>query len=213
MRSFREFFNETKLPPIPKGQLSGHLGLPDLQNPREPGQRPVGGYTSVAQIAQSSIEKQRQGDLYRTAKILEKLRALAEMARSAELNRQAGQKHNPLHGNYLQSSYHTAVYDKAQDAIFGLAEEEIIGGNYPRLTTQDMNIGINAGILVKNQNDDTWIMYIGVLRQKMLETRQQISQQEKGFEKQAWLAGKSDEILSLMGSGGKVTNLSAKQYG
>jgi hypothetical protein len=212
MRSFREFLIEAKLPPMPSGQLSGHLGLPDLNKIKLPGQRPEGGYDSWAQMAQSSVEKQREGDLYKKAKIFEKIRALAEMARSAELNRIAGKQHNPLHGTFYQSSYHTALYDKGQDAIFGLAEEEIIGGNYPRLNNQDMNIGVQEGILVKNTSEDSWILYVGVLRQKMMELKQALAERERGYEQKIHLAGQADKILGMMGGSGKVRNLAADQY-
>jgi hypothetical protein len=185
MRSFREFFNEAARLPFAGGtQYSGHFDLPDLKNLHDPGERPEGGWSSFHQISRAATQAHQMhgSDAYILRDTLEKLRALAEnVMASIKLG------HNQNNTGY-QKNYDNASFDQRTMTITGLSKNEIIGGDYPRLRNEEMERGVQKGILFKGIGE-VYSINIGKLRTEMANLRTVLRSQESKYKFANW-AGK-----------------------
>jgi hypothetical protein len=192
MRSFREFFNEAARLPFAGGtQYSGHFDLPDLKNLHDPGERPEGGWGSFHQITRAATQAHQMhgSDAYILRDTLEKFRALAEnvMASIILKNRQKILGNIP-HSTGYQKNYDNASFDPKTMIITGLSKNEIIGGEYPRLRNEEMERGVNMGILFEGVGE-VYSIDVEKLREEMTQLRTVLRAQETKYKFANW-AGK-----------------------
>jgi hypothetical protein len=88
--------------------------------------------------------------------------------------------------------------------IVGLKEQDIISGLYPRLKQEDMERGIEMGIIVGPDNSSYKGLYdikVDVLRRLMEEMEKKSISREFGHQSLQHLAGVADRVTDLTAHG------------
>jgi hypothetical protein len=214
MRSFREFLIEYGVEP----RAASRFNLPNLDDLREPNERPFGGYDSFAQVTQGKIAAERKSgkyaNLYIEKRIVENLGALAEQAASAI-------ESNLASGGRTQAAYANAKWSNAQKTELLIPQSEVIGGTYPRIRPVDLEFAVKNGVLKATKtfvlsntgmptNDEYYILNIMALRNKMEDLKKSLITAEKGNETRIGLAGKADQVLNSVMAKSEIPNFAAR---
>lgn len=219
MRSFREFLIEYAAEP----RSASKFNFPNLDDLREPNERPFGGYDSFAQVTQGKIAAERKSgkyaNLYIDKRILENLAALAEQAAAAI------EEGNKSSGGYIEIAYADAKWGNAQKTQIWIPKSEVIGGTYPRIRPVDLKFASDNKILkvtntyVLSKNKKTigtptdnvyYILDIMALRNKMEDLKKSLVTAEKGNETRIGLAGKADQVLNSVMAKSEIPNYAAR---
>jgi hypothetical protein len=215
MRSFREFLTEYGVEP----RSASRFNLPNLDDLRDPNERPFGGYDSFAQVTQGKIAAERKSgkyaNLYIDKRILENLGALAEQASSAI-------ESNLASGGRTQAAYANAKWGNQQKTEILIPQSEVVGGTYPRIRPVDLEFAVKNGILKETKNyvlsntngmptnDKYYILNVIALRNKMEDLKKQLIGAEKGNETRIGLAGKADQVLNSVMAKSEIPNYAAR---
>jgi hypothetical protein len=215
MRSFREFLIEYGVEP----RAASRFNFPNLDDLREPNERPFGGYDSFAQVTQGKIAAERKSgkyaNLYIEKRIVENLGALAEQAASAI-------ESNLASSGRTQAAYANAKWkDNNQKTEILIPRSEVIGGTYPRIRPVDLEFAVKNGILkttktfVLSNNgmqtgDEYYLLNIMALRRKMEDLKKSLITAEKGNETRIGLAGRADQVLNSVMAKSEIPNYAAR---
>lgn len=186
MRSFREFLLENTV-------IGGMFNFPNISDIRDPNLPPVGGYTSFAQRAQYRIEKDKMSGphkkLFDTQKVLEQFAYLAEQAAASMKIQNNYQSHSD------RDTYSSAKWADNAKTIIQLSEQDIIRGRSPQIRQVDFDWGIQQQIFSPSDDEGkpVFLLNTNVLKQKMLELREQIKVVSREYEKQIYRAGIYDQ--------------------
>jgi hypothetical protein len=214
MRSFREFLIEYAAEP----RAASRFNFPNLDDLREPNERPFGGYDSFAQVTQGKIAAERKSgkyaNLYIEKRILENLGALAEQAASAI-------ESNLASGGRTQAAYANAKWGNTQKTELLIPQSEVIGGTYPRIRPVDLEFAVKNGVLKATKtyilsntgmptNNEYYLLNIMALRNKMEDLKKSLVTAEKGNETRIGLAGKADQVLNSVMAKSEIPNYAAR---
>jgi len=215
MRSFREFLIEYGVEP----RAASRFNLPNLDDLREPNERPFGGYDSFAQVTQGKIAAERKSgkyaNLYIEKRIVENLGALAEQAASAI-------ESNLASSGRTQAAYANAKWkDDNQKTELLIPRSEVIGGTYPRIRPVDLEFAEKNRILTATKtfvlsntgmptNDEYYILNVMALRNKMEDLKKSLITAEKGNETRIGLAGRADQVLGSVMAKSEIPNYAAR---
>lgn len=201
MRSFIEFLESTAKPPRDKKmQHPGQFELPDITDVESYGLPPLKGYDSYYSQVYDSIQKERYEGEYKEiwalAETLNKVKALAEQCYSAWILTKSPVKDPGM--KHIQKAYPNAEYDEENEIIYNLTEAEIIGGDYPRLRIQDLQISVEKNVIEEynDYNTKRYKIKIKILRPLMFEIQEQLKEVKQKEEAAIEYAKKMDVLYA-----------------
>lgn len=181
-------------------QHPGQFELPDITDVGSYGMPPLKGYDSYYSQVYDTIQKERHEGEYKEtwalAETLNKVKALAEQCYSAYILRTDGVQDPGM--KHIQKAYPNAEYDAKNEIIYNLTEAEIIGGDYPRLRIQDLQIAVDKNVIEEYVEDGIkrYKIKIKILRPLMFEIQEQLKKVKQKEEAAIEYAKKMDVLYA-----------------
>jgi hypothetical protein len=218
-RSFRQFINESNPSALTSSGMGanakwGFWGFPSLnQQGLQASRWPAGGYQNFTQIAQQKMNVARFNDEdYIFQQMLQSIANLAENLPENIKHNQDSYKNDPA--NFIPRHYKYASFNQSQKMIYGLTQNDIISGLYPRIKADDLSRAKQMGIVIpsqtipQNHNQADGQLYdinIEALQEAMIAMSHKMADKEHGYNSAAHLTGVADKIANLATSGGMVS--------
>lgn len=223
MSKFRQFLKKHPIFEFEGGSYvtgtaySGPLDLPDLKIgniAHVPGERPVGGFSNLSQVATTGVDRHRYADLelFHRVETLQKLGVLANNVMIIIQQKDPAQEK-------MTMRYRLAQFDQLRNYIVGLPLRGMISdGGYPELRPQDIDMGWKMKIIIPDPtppspqvaqqhglaNADFYAIDITALKTQMEQMHQFMRQRERGYDRLKWAAQKADDTMNLASQGGMV---------
>lgn len=194
------------------------LGLSDLylgNVATKPGEMPPGGYSSLAQVAHSGTAQHRYAnrDKYIEIQTLQKIGVLANNIVIIILQ-------NDPNKMRMTMRYRLAQYDDARNLVYGIPIRGLISdGGYPELRPQDLHIGKNLNVIIKDPhnyppdvlknagvepNAEMLAIDVNRLKEAMQEYYSNVGDRERQYKAIEFLGGEADRAFNLAAGQGQM---------
>lgn len=223
---FRQFITDNPLvlesmPPNISGvAYADPLGMSDLNLgnvAQRPGEMPPGGYSNISQVTQSTIAQHRYGnrEKYIEIQTLQKIGVLANNIVIIILQKDPNKMR-------MTMRYRLAEYDKARNLVYGIPIRGLISdGGYPELRPQDLHIGKNLKVIIKDPhtyppdvlqkagvepNAEMLAIDVNRLKEAMAEYHAKVGDQERQYRAWDYLGGEADRAFNLAAGQGQMSH-------